>query len=62
MKEIDFVMKMIATFEALNLYSDEKETTRYYTKDERKVTQTFKLLIYFLIIIAFGTLLMVTII
>ena len=42
MKEHDFVMKMMATYGALNPYPDEKDSTRYYTKDQEKVIQTFK--------------------
>ena len=42
MKEPDFIVKVMATCGALNLYLDEKDNMRYYTKDERKVTETFK--------------------
>ena len=42
MKEPDFVMKMMATYGALNLYPDEKDYTRYYTENERKVTKNCK--------------------
>jgi len=42
MKEPDFVMKMMATYGALNPFPDEKDSTRYYMKDGNKVTKTFK--------------------
>ena len=42
MKESDFVMRLMATYGALNPYPDEKDSTRYYTKDQEKVIQTFK--------------------
>ena len=42
MKEPEFVMKMMAMYGASNPYLDEKISTRYYTKDGRKVTKTYK--------------------